>query len=57
MPRRATRWNLRPVLWVALSAIGFAAAVALQSAAFALLASLAIFAALLSVGRYPRLRD
>jgi hypothetical protein len=54
--RRAVR-NLRSIVWMALSAVGFLASVEFQSAAFALIASLALFAAILSVGRFPRLRE
>lgn len=57
MSRQRTRRNLRPVLWVAISAIGFALALGLQSAAVAFLASLALLGALLSVARFPRIRD
>ena len=51
------RRNLRPVLWVGLSALGFAAAVELGSTAPALIASLAMFGAFHAVERYPLLRD
>ena len=57
MSQRRTRRNLRPVLWLGLSAAAFAAAVALGNAALVVLASLAIVGALLSVERYPRIRD
>ena len=54
--RRPVR-NLRSIIWMALSAVGFLACVEFQSAVFALIASLALFAAVLSVGRFPRLRE
>jgi hypothetical protein len=54
--RRPVR-NLGSIVWMALSAVGFLAAVQFQSAAFALVASVALFAAVLSVGRFPRLRE
>jgi hypothetical protein len=57
MSQRSTRRNLRPILWLGLSAVGFAAAIALGSTALVLLASLAIVGALLSVERYPRIGD
>jgi hypothetical protein len=57
MSQRSTRRNLRPILWLGLSAVGFAAAIALGNAALVVLASLAIVGALLSVERYPRIRD
>lgn len=57
MSPRSTRRNRRPAIWLGLSAIVFAAALALGSAALALLASLAVVAALLSVERFPRIRD
>ena len=57
MPYQWTRRNLRPVLWVGLSALGFAAAVELGSTALALIASLAMFGAFQAVERYPTLRD
>ena len=57
MSKRPTRRNLRPGLWLGLSAVAFAGAVALGNAALVLLASLAIVGALLSVERYPRIRD
>ena len=49
--------NLRPILWLGLSLVGFVAALALRSSALAVLASVAILGALLSVGRFPRIRD
>jgi hypothetical protein len=57
MSQRSTRRNLRPVLWLGLSAVAFVAALALGNAALVLLASLAVIGALLSVERYPRIRD
>jgi hypothetical protein len=57
MSQRTTRRNLRPMFWLGLSVVGFAAALALGNAALALFASLAIVGALLSVQRYPRIRD
>lgn len=57
MSQRSTRRNLRPILWLGLSAVAFVAALALGNAALVLLASLAIIGALLSVERYPRIRD
>ena len=57
MSRRAAPRNLRPIVWLGLSVLGFVAAVALQSSALAVLASVAILGALLSVGRFPRIRD
>ena len=57
MTQRPARRNVRPILWLALSALAFAAAFALGNSAFVLLASLAIVGALLSVERYPRIRD
>jgi hypothetical protein len=57
MSQHSTRRNLRPILWLGLSAVAFAAAFALGSVALVLLASLAIVGALLSVERYPRIRD
>jgi hypothetical protein len=54
--RRPAR-NLRLLVWVALSAVGFIAAVRFQSTAVALIASLALLAAIVSVGRFPRLRE
>jgi hypothetical protein len=57
MSRQRTRRNLRPALWVGISLIGFALALGLQSAAVAFLASLALLGALLSVARFPRIRD
>jgi hypothetical protein len=57
MSRRAAPRNLRPIVWLGLSVLGFAAAVMLQSSALAVLASVAILGALLSVGRFPRIRD
>jgi hypothetical protein len=56
MSQRSTRRNLRPILWLGLSAVAFAGAFALGNAALALVASLAIVAALVSVERYPRIR-
>jgi hypothetical protein len=56
MSQRRTRRNLRPALWLGLSAAAFAGAVALGNAALVVLASLAIVGALLSVERYPRFR-
>ena len=57
MSSRPKRRNPWPVLWLALSAVGFVLAVALASAAFALLASLSVVGALASVDHLPRLRD
>ena len=57
MSQRSTRRNLRPILWLGLSVVAFAGALALANAALALVASLAIVGALLSVERYPRIRD
>jgi hypothetical protein len=57
MSRRAAPRNLRPIVWLGLSVVGFVGAVALQSSALAVLASVAILGALLSVGRFPRIRD
>ena len=57
MPKRSTRRNLRPILWLGLSVVAFAAAIALGNATPVLLASLAIVGALLSIERYPRIRD
>jgi hypothetical protein len=57
MSQRPTRRNLRPILWLGESTAAFAAAFASGSAALALGASLAVVAALLSVERYPRIRD
>ena len=57
MSRRAAPRNLRPIVWLGLSVLGFVAAVDLQSSALAGLASVAILGALLSVGRFPRIRD
>ena len=57
MSIRPTRRNLRPIVWLGLSAVAFAAAIAFGNAALALLASLALLGVLLSVGRLPRLRD
>jgi hypothetical protein len=57
MSTRPMRPKLRPLLWLGLSGIAFAAALALGNGALALVASLALIGALLSVGRYPRLRD
>jgi hypothetical protein len=57
MSRRAAPRNLRPILWLSLSVVGFAAALVLRSSALAVLASVAILGALLSVGRFPRIRD
>ena len=57
MSQGSARRNLRPALWLGLSIVGFAAAIASGSAAPALLASLAIVGALLSVARIPRIRD
>ena len=56
MSPRSTRRNLRPILWLGLSAVAFVAALALGNAALALVASVAIVGALLSVERYPRIR-
>ena len=56
MSQPSTRRNLRPILWLGLSAVAFAGAFALGNAALALVASLAIVAALVSVERYPRIR-
>ena len=57
MSHQRTRRNLRPVLWVGFSALGFAAAIEFGTAAFALIASLAMLGAFLTVERYPLLRD
>jgi hypothetical protein len=57
MSHQRARRNLRPVLWVGLSAVGFAAAIELGTAAIALIASLAMLGAFLTVERYPLLRD
>jgi hypothetical protein len=57
MSKRPARRNLRPVLWLALSAAAFAAALALGTAALVLIGSLAIVGALVSIERYPRTRD
>jgi len=57
MSRRTAPRNLRPIVWLGLSVLGFVAAVDLQSSALAGLASVAILGALLSVGRFPRIRD
>jgi hypothetical protein len=57
MLRRKAPRNLRPFLWLSLSVVGFVAALALRSSAIAVLASVAILGALLSVGRFPRIRD
>ena len=57
MSRRGAPRNLRLIVWLGLSALGFAAAVEYRSSALAVLASVAILAALLSVGRFPRIRD
>jgi hypothetical protein len=57
MSRRAAPRNLGPILWLSVSLVGFAAAVVLRSSIFAVLASVAILGALLSVGRFPRIRD
>jgi hypothetical protein len=57
MSRRGASRNLRPILWLSLSIVGFVAALALRSSALAVLASVAILGALLSVGRFPRIRD
>jgi hypothetical protein len=56
MSKRSTRRNLRPILWLGLSAAAFLVALALGNAALALVGSLAIVCALLSVERYPRIR-
>lgn len=48
MSQRSTHRNLRPAIWLGLSALGFLAALALGSTALALLASLAV------VGRSSR---
>jgi hypothetical protein len=56
MSTRPTRRNLRPALWLAISLIGFVAGVGLGNVGFALLASLAMVGALVSVERYPRNR-
>jgi hypothetical protein len=57
MSNRPARRNLRPVFWLALSAMAFGAALALGTAALVLVGSLAIIAALVSIERYPRIRD
>jgi hypothetical protein len=57
MSQHSTRRNLRPILWLGLSAVAFVGALALGNAALVLLASLAIVGALVSVERYPRIRD
>jgi len=57
MSLQRTRRNLRPILWVGISVIGFAISLGLQSAAVAFLASLALLGALLSVARFPWIRD
>lgn len=57
MSQRSTHRNRRPAIWVALSALAFVAALALGSDALALVASLAVVGALISVERYPRIRD
>jgi hypothetical protein len=57
MSQRSTRRNLRPVLWLGLSVVAFVAAIALANAALVLLGCLGIVGALLSIERYPRIRD
>jgi hypothetical protein len=57
MSRRAAPRNVRPILWLSLSVLGFVAALALRSSVLAVFASVAILGALLSVGRFPRIRD
>ena len=57
MSQRSTHRNRRPAIWVTLSALAFVAALALGSDALALVASLAVVGALVSVERYPRIRD
>lgn len=54
MPLPPNRRTVRVILWLGLSVLAFAAAAELGSGAFALVASLALFGALLSVGRIPR---
>jgi len=56
MTQRSSRRNLRPILWLGLSAVSFVAALALGNAALVLVASVGIVGALLSVERYPRIR-
>lgn len=57
MANRPARRNFRPVLWLALGATAFVAGIALGTAALVLIGSLAIVAALVSIERYPRIRD
>jgi len=57
MSQCSTRRNLRPILWLGLSAVAFVGALAIGNAALVLVASLAIVGALISVERYPRIRD
>jgi hypothetical protein len=57
MSHRPARRNLRPILWLTVSAMAFGAALALGTAALVLVGSLAIIAALVSIERYPRIRD
>jgi len=52
--RRPNAWM---IAWIVLSATAFAAAIVLGSSPLALVGSLAMLAALLSVGQLPRLSD
>jgi hypothetical protein len=51
-PRQSNR---RAILWTVVCVVGFIAAVVLGSAVFALLDSLALLGALLSIRRFPRI--
>jgi 4-hydroxybenzoate polyprenyltransferase len=50
-PRQSNR---RAILWIAVCIVGFIAAIALSNTVFALLGSLALLGALVSIRRFPR---